>query len=87
MPKAKKFTQRATIILTDRPDNKFDIDLVFEPSIKGREQSAEVVNSRVVVAARETCAYILGKWSPPKILAPNEQPARQALEKPLIIVP
>lgn len=68
-PKRKKpKRQRATIILTDTDEGNFNLDLVFEPSIKNNPNP----QSMSIKVAREAVFLIVSKYSPPKIFTPYD---------------
>lgn len=62
MAAKRKYKQRAVFTITETKTGGFDIDLTFEPSIKGREDTPEVQFSRVVQVAREISQYVLSNY-------------------------
>jgi hypothetical protein len=71
----KKHKQRAVFTITESKNGNFGVDLTFEPSIKGREETPEVRFSRVVQVAREISQFVLSNYlSKPIVQAGDSDP-------------
>lgn len=73
----KKHKQRALFSITETKTGNFSVDLTFEPSIKGREETPEVKFSRVVQVAREISTFVLANYLPKPIVQEGDSEPRK----------